>query len=58
MMDRICRYMKEDVKERYIDGLKPKHKKPEFKKKKKKVSKKEAKGKAKKVAKKAAKKTA
>ncbi|USH02012.1 ATP-dependent RNA helicase SrmB [Grimontia kaedaensis] len=58
MMDRICRYMKEDVKERYVDGMKPKHKKPEFKKKKKKLSNKEVKGKAKKAAKKSAKKSA
>ncbi len=43
MMDRICRYTKEDIKERYVDGLRPKHKKPEFKKKKKKDGKKDAK---------------
>ncbi len=55
MMDRIARYMKEEIRERAIDTLKPQFKKPEFKKKKKKVSKKVAKGKAKKVAKKAAK---
>ncbi len=36
MMDRVCRYTKEDIKERFIDGLRPKHKKPVFKKKKKK----------------------
>lgn len=36
MMDRVCRYTKEDIKERFIDGLRPKHKKPAFKKKKKK----------------------
>ncbi|WP_439437493.1 ATP-dependent RNA helicase SrmB [Salinivibrio costicola] len=34
MMDRITRYMDEDIKERTIDGLKPKHKKAEHKKKK------------------------
>lgn len=38
MMDRITRYMDEDIKERTIDGLKPKHKKAEHKKKKKKQS--------------------
>lgn len=53
MIERIMRYMKEDIKERYIEGLKPQFKKAEFKKKKKKVSKKVAKGKAKKAAKKA-----
>ncbi len=36
MMDRITRYMDEEIKERTIDGLKPKHKKAEHKKKKKK----------------------
>lgn len=36
MMDRVCRYTKEEIKERFIDGLRPKHKKPAFKKKKKK----------------------
>lgn len=35
MMDRIQRYTKEEIKERFIDGLRPKHKKPVFKKKKK-----------------------
>ncbi|MCE0493251.1 ATP-dependent RNA helicase SrmB [Vibrio salinus] len=35
MMDRIQRYLKEEVKERFIDGLRAKHKKPIFKKKKK-----------------------
>jgi ATP-dependent RNA helicase SrmB len=35
MMERISRYIKEDIKERFIDGLRPKHKKPVFKKKKK-----------------------
>ncbi|OOE85790.1 ATP-dependent RNA helicase SrmB [Salinivibrio sharmensis] len=38
MMDRIMRYMDEEIKERTIDGLKPKHKKAEHKKKKKKQS--------------------
>ncbi|WP_083238478.1 ATP-dependent RNA helicase SrmB [Salinivibrio sp. SS3] len=38
MMDRITRYMDEEIKERTIDGLKPKHKKAEHKKKKKKQS--------------------
>ncbi|WP_150137087.1 ATP-dependent RNA helicase SrmB [Candidatus Enterovibrio altilux] len=37
IMNRICRYLGEDVKERYIKGLKPTHKKPLFKKKKKKL---------------------
>ncbi|MCG3724597.1 ATP-dependent RNA helicase SrmB [Vibrio cincinnatiensis] len=35
MMDRVARYVKEEIKERFIDGLRPKHKKPTFKKKKK-----------------------
>ncbi|MEI8635034.1 helicase-related protein [Vibrio sp. PP-XX7] len=35
MMDRICRYTKEEIKERFIDGLRPQNKKPTFKKKKK-----------------------
>jgi ATP-dependent RNA helicase SrmB len=35
MIDRIARYTKEEIKERFIDGLRPKHKKPVFKKKKK-----------------------
>ncbi|EGR4090920.1 ATP-dependent RNA helicase SrmB, partial [Vibrio cholerae] len=35
MMARVERYIKEEVKERFIDGLRPKHKKPVFKKKKK-----------------------
>lgn len=35
MMDRVARYIKEDIKERFVDGLRPKHKKPVFKKKKK-----------------------
>ena len=36
MMDRICRYTKEEIKERFIEGLRPQHKKPAYKKKKKK----------------------
>lgn len=40
MMDRVARYLKEDIKERYVDGMRPKHKKPVFKKKKKYDSKK------------------
>ncbi|MBL4296703.1 ATP-dependent RNA helicase SrmB [Vibrio fluvialis] len=40
MMDRVARYLKEDIKERYVDGMRPKHKKPVFKKKKKDDSKK------------------
>jgi len=35
MMDRIQRYLKEEIKERFIRELRPKHKKPVFKKKKK-----------------------
>ncbi|NVD05751.1 ATP-dependent RNA helicase SrmB [Vibrio sp. JPW-9-11-11] len=35
MMDRVVRYTKEEVKERFIKELRPKHKKPVFKKKKK-----------------------
>ncbi|QIL85013.1 ATP-dependent RNA helicase SrmB [Vibrio sp. HDW18] len=35
MMARVERYIKEEVKERFVDGLRPKHKKPVFKKKKK-----------------------
>ncbi|MPS33206.1 MULTISPECIES: ATP-dependent RNA helicase SrmB [unclassified Salinivibrio] len=38
MMDRIMRYMDEEIKERTIASLKPKHKKAEHKKKKKKQS--------------------
>nr|WP_269134656.1 ATP-dependent RNA helicase SrmB [Vibrio cincinnatiensis] len=34
MMDRVARYVKEEIKERFIEGLRPKHKKPTFKKKK------------------------
>ncbi|ELL9331336.1 ATP-dependent RNA helicase SrmB [Vibrio fluvialis] len=40
MMERVARYLKEDIKERYVDGMRPKHKKPVFKKKKKDDSKK------------------
>ncbi|MGR5118567.1 ATP-dependent RNA helicase SrmB [Vibrio astriarenae] len=44
MMDRVARYVKEDIKERFIKELRPKHKKPTFKKKnKKKVEKKSVK---------------
>lgn len=53
ILERIARYMSEEIKERTIDALKPSHKKPEFKKKKKKLTKKQVKGKAKKSAKKA-----
>lgn len=56
MIERVARYMKEEIKERFVEGLKPSHKKAEFKKKKKKVSKKVAKGKAKKAEKKQVKK--
>lgn len=50
MLDRVARYIKEDIKERFVKEMRPKHKKPVFKKKnKKKVEKKNAK---KKVAKK------
>ncbi|MDP5254583.1 MULTISPECIES: ATP-dependent RNA helicase SrmB [unclassified Vibrio] len=35
MIERVARYCKEEIKERYIDGLRPQHKKPTFKKKKK-----------------------
>ncbi|MFB9135892.1 ATP-dependent RNA helicase SrmB [Vibrio sp. AK197] len=42
MMDRVARYVKEDIKERFVDGLRPKHKKPVFKKKKKKDDKKKS----------------
>ncbi|MGR5251172.1 ATP-dependent RNA helicase SrmB [Vibrio astriarenae] len=40
MMDRVARYVKEDIKERFIKELRPKHKKPTFKKKNKKNKKK------------------
>ncbi|MEH0690701.1 ATP-dependent RNA helicase SrmB [Vibrio cholerae] len=36
MMDRVARYVKEEIKERFIKELRPKHKKPVFKKKNKK----------------------
>ncbi len=52
MMDRVARYIKEEIKERFIDGLRPKHKKPVFKKKKKKDDNKKVVAKKKKVAKK------
>ncbi len=44
MMERVGRYIKEDeiIKERFIEGLKPKHKKPVFKNKQKKNAKKKA----------------
>ncbi len=48
MMDRVARYVKEDIKERFVDGLRPKHKKPVFKKKKKKDDKKKSAAKSKK----------
>lgn len=54
MLDRVARYVKEDIKERFIKEMRPKHKKPVFKKKNKKKDDKKkvaAKGK-KKVAKK------
>ncbi|SUP31990.1 ATP-dependent RNA helicase SrmB [Vibrio metschnikovii] len=35
MMDRVARYVKEEIKERFIDGLRPTHKKSVFKKRKK-----------------------
>ncbi|WP_162063405.1 ATP-dependent RNA helicase SrmB [Vibrio taketomensis] len=35
MMDRVARYVKEDIKERFIKEMRPTHKKPVFKKKKK-----------------------
>lgn len=40
MMDRVARYVKEDIKERFVKEMRPKHKKPVFKKKKKKDDKK------------------
>ncbi|MGD8232446.1 ATP-dependent RNA helicase SrmB [Vibrio sp. TRT 1302] len=36
MMDRVARYVKEEIKERFIKEMRPKHKKPVFKKKNKK----------------------
>ncbi|NIY81688.1 ATP-dependent RNA helicase SrmB [Vibrio hepatarius] len=52
MMDRVARYVKEEIKERFIKELRPKHKKPVFKKKKKDDKKKTATKAKKKVAKK------
>ncbi len=52
MMDRIARYVKEEIKERFIKELRPKHKKPVFKKKKKDDKKKAATKTKKKVVKK------
>ncbi|NRB65742.1 MAG: ATP-dependent RNA helicase SrmB [Vibrio sp.] len=52
MMDRVARYVKEEIKERFIKELRPKHKKPVFKKKKKDDKKKTASKGKKKVAKK------
>lgn len=45
MMERVARYLKEEIKERFVEGLRPQHKKPSFKKKKKKDPKKDAKSK-------------
>ena len=52
MLDRVARYIKEDIKERFIKEMRPKHKKPVFKKKKKDDKKKTAAKGKKKVAKK------
>lgn len=52
MMDRVARYVKEEIKERFIKELRPKHKKPVFKKKKKDDKKKTATKAKKKVVKK------
>jgi len=52
MMDRVARYVKEEIKERFIKELRPKHKKPVFKKKKKDDKKKAATKTKKKVVKK------
>ncbi|KHT38602.1 ATP-dependent RNA helicase SrmB [Vibrio sinaloensis] len=52
MLDRVARYVKEDIKERFIKEMRPKHKKPVFKKKKKDDKKKTAAKGKKKVAKK------
>ncbi|UTV29332.1 ATP-dependent RNA helicase SrmB [Photobacterium atrarenae] len=51
MIERVGRYMKEEVPERFIDGMRPQHKKPSTvkKKSKKKVAKKTAAGKKKKA---------
>ena len=51
MIERVARYTKESIKERFIEGMRPTHKKPVFKKKKK-VKKDDKKGAAKKTAKK------
>ncbi|UTT85554.1 ATP-dependent RNA helicase SrmB [Vibrio pelagius] len=51
MIERVARYTKESIKERFIEGMRPTHKKPVFKKKKK-VKKDDKKGAAKKNAKK------
>ncbi|EAR57085.1 putative ATP-dependent RNA helicase SrmB [Photobacterium sp. SKA34] len=56
MIERISRYMKEEVQERFIHGLRPQTKKASTAKKKKKVSKKVKEAKAKKKIKQAAKK--
>ncbi len=56
MIERISRYMKEEVQERFIHGLRPQTKKPSTAKKKKKVDKKVKDAKAKKKIKQAAKK--
>ena len=56
MIERISRYMKEEVQERFISGLRPQTKKASTAKKKKKVSKKVKEAKAKKKIKQAAKK--
>ena len=57
MMERISRYMQEEVQERFIHGLRPKTKKSNTAKKKKKVDKKVKEAKAKKKIKQAAKKS-
>ncbi|MBD1572797.1 ATP-dependent RNA helicase SrmB [Vibrio sp. S17_S38] len=36
MIERVMRYIKEEIKERYVKGMRPEHKKPELKKKNKK----------------------
>ncbi|OBU10051.1 ATP-dependent RNA helicase SrmB [Photobacterium aquimaris] len=57
MIERISRYMKEEIQERFIHGLRPQTKKPSTAKKKKKVTKKVKEAKAKKKIKQAAKKS-
>ncbi|SMY37324.1 ATP-dependent RNA helicase SrmB [Photobacterium malacitanum] len=57
MIERISRYMKEEIPERFIHGLRPQTKKPNTAKKKKKVTKKVKEAKAKKKIKQAAKKS-